>query len=74
MVQITEDTVEQAAIEWFEGLGYTYVAGPEIAPGEPDAERDSLVMLFCNASLEKPSTGLTQLSPVMHRKKPFERY
>ena len=40
-MSITEDTVEQAAIEWFEGLGYTYIAGPEIAPGEPDAERDS---------------------------------
>ena len=40
-MSITEDTVEQAAIEWFEELGYTYIAGPEIAPGEPDAERDS---------------------------------
>ena len=38
---VTEDTVEQAAIEWFEELGYAYLAGPSIAPGEPGAERDS---------------------------------
>jgi type I restriction enzyme R subunit len=38
---VTEDTVEQAAIEWFEELGYAYLAGPGIAPGEPGAERDS---------------------------------
>ena len=38
---VTEDTVEQAAIEWFEELGYAYLAGPSIAPGEPGSERDS---------------------------------
>jgi type I restriction enzyme R subunit len=38
---VTENTVEQAAIEWFEELGYAYLAGPSIAPGEPGAERDS---------------------------------
>ena len=41
MSVVTEDTVEQAAIEWFENLGYAYLAGPTIAPGEPGAERDS---------------------------------
>ena len=40
-MSVTEDTVEQAAIEWFEELGYAYLAGPSIAPGEPGAERDS---------------------------------
>jgi type I restriction enzyme R subunit len=38
---VTENTVEQAAIEWFEDLGYAYLAGPSIAPGESGAERDS---------------------------------
>jgi type I restriction enzyme R subunit len=38
---VTEDTVEQAAIEWFQELGYAYLAGPSIAPGEAGAERDS---------------------------------
>jgi type I restriction enzyme R subunit len=41
VVSVSEDTVEQATIEWFEDLGYAYLAGPGIAPGEPGAERDS---------------------------------
>jgi type I restriction enzyme R subunit len=35
----TESIVEEAALEWFEELGYTVLAGPEIAHGEPKAER-----------------------------------
>jgi len=38
---ITESEVETAALSWFESLGYTILHGPEIAPGEPTAERDS---------------------------------
>jgi type I restriction enzyme, R subunit len=38
---VTEDVVEQAAIEWFQSLGYAHLYGPDIAPGEPAAERDS---------------------------------
>jgi type I restriction enzyme R subunit len=38
---VTEDTVERAAIEWLEGLGYVHLSGLSIAPGEPGAERDS---------------------------------
>ena len=35
-----ESTVEDAALSWFEGLGYTVLHGPNIAPGEPLSERD----------------------------------
>lgn len=38
--KFTESDVEEAALEWLEGLGYTVLHGPEIAAGEPDAERD----------------------------------
>ena len=38
---ITEDTVEQAALEWLADIGFSVVNGSHIAPGEPDAERDS---------------------------------
>lgn len=38
--KFTESVVEEAALEWLEGLGYTILHGPEIAAGEPDAERD----------------------------------
>jgi len=35
----TESVVEEAALAWMEGLGYTVLHGPEIAVGEPTAER-----------------------------------
>src|SRR5688500_15502155 len=37
----TESTVEEAALEWSADLGYAVRHGPEIAPGEPAAERES---------------------------------
>ena len=36
----TESIVEEAALAWFEGLGYAALSGLVIAPGEPEAERD----------------------------------
>src|SRR3989441_947014 len=35
----SESVVEQAALAWLEGLGYAVLHGPEIAAGEPAAER-----------------------------------
>ncbi len=35
----TEDTVEQAALEWLREIGYTVLHGEVIAPGEAAAER-----------------------------------
>ncbi len=39
--QVTESTLEQAELDSFAGLGYEVFYGPEIAPGEPFAERSS---------------------------------
>jgi hypothetical protein len=36
-----EDTVEQAAPGWLREVGYLVLHGPDIAPGEAAAERDS---------------------------------
>lgn len=36
----TESEVESAALAWLESLGYAVLHGPEIAPGEPSAERE----------------------------------
>ncbi|MEI7843731.1 MAG: type I restriction endonuclease, partial [Gallionellaceae bacterium] len=38
---LNESIVEEATLSWFEELGYTIGHGPNIAPGEPTAERDS---------------------------------
>ncbi|MCC7210157.1 MAG: DEAD/DEAH box helicase, partial [Anaerolineae bacterium] len=40
MIPFTESVVEQAALAWLEGAGWSVRNGAEIAPGEPAAERD----------------------------------
>ena len=37
---LTESDVEQAALSWLEGLGWSVAHGPDIAPDTPGAERD----------------------------------
>jgi type I restriction enzyme R subunit len=39
MSAFTESVVEQAALAWFEALGYAIVGGPSLGPGEPGEER-----------------------------------
>ena len=39
MTAFTESVVEDAALAWLEGLGYSVLHGPEIAAGMPAAER-----------------------------------
>ncbi|MFL5329888.1 MAG: type I restriction endonuclease subunit R [Gemmataceae bacterium] len=41
MARFTESIVEEAALDWLEGLGYVVLSGPDIAPGEPAAERET---------------------------------
>ena len=36
---LSESDVEDAALAWFDQLGYAILHGPLIAPGEPEAER-----------------------------------
>ena len=38
---LNESHVENAALEWFGEMGYEVGHGPQLAPGEPAAERDS---------------------------------
>ena len=40
MVKFTESTVEEATLQWLKELGYAVLHGPEIAAGEPAAERN----------------------------------
>ena len=39
-MSLNESIVEDAALEWFGELGYAVGHGPQLAPGEPAAERD----------------------------------
>lgn len=38
-LSVTESHVEQAALEWFSELDWNILHSPDIAPGEPAAER-----------------------------------
>ena len=40
-MSLNESIVEDAALTWFGELGYAVGHGPQLAPGEPAAERDS---------------------------------
>jgi len=40
-MSLNESHVESAALAWFAELGYSVVHGPQLAPGEPAAERGS---------------------------------
>ena len=41
MTTFSESEVEEAALEWLEGLGWAVAHGADIAPGTFDAERDN---------------------------------
>lgn len=38
---LNESTLESAALEWFQDLGYSLVYGPHLASGEPSGERET---------------------------------
>ena len=40
-MSLNESHVEESALSWFQELGYATGHGPHLAPGEPEAERDS---------------------------------
>jgi type I restriction enzyme R subunit len=40
-MSLNESIVEDAALDWFGELGYAVGHGPQLAPGEPAAERQS---------------------------------
>ncbi len=59
-VAFTESVVEEAALAWLRELGYATLFGPEIAPGEPAAERESFAEPFLPARLR---AAIARLNP-----------
>ncbi|HEU4740670.1 MAG TPA: type I restriction endonuclease subunit R [Meiothermus sp.] len=60
MSVFNENTVEQATLEWLRSMGYEYRFGPNIAPGEAQAERESYREVLLMGRLRD---ALTRLSP-----------
>ena len=58
MSGFTEPDVEDAALAWFEELGYAILHGPDIAPEEPGAERDALLPKLMSGEVRVRGNGL----------------
>jgi type I restriction enzyme R subunit len=58
--EFKESVVEQAALAWFESLGYEILSGPTIAPGELFTERTSYGDVVLVKRLRE---GLSQFNP-----------
>lgn len=59
---LNESIVEDAALGWFGGLGYSVEHGPHLAPGEPAAERDSFGETVLAGRLRE---AIRQLNPAI---------
>ncbi len=59
----TESIVEDAALAWLEGLGYAALHGPDIAPGEPFAERDDYAQVVLERRLRQALQRLNPQAP-----------
>jgi type I restriction enzyme, R subunit len=63
VTRITESVVEDAAISWLEDLGYSYLHGSVIAPGEKAEERANHRQVLLN---ERIRTALARINPKLH--------
>ena len=59
---LTEAMVEEAALGWFQELGYAVLPGPQLAPGEPTAERESFGDVVLVGRLRE---AIRQLNPAI---------
>jgi len=61
-MSLTESIVEDAALTWFGELGYAVGHGPQMAPGEPAAERDAFGEAVLVGRLRE---GIRRLNPAI---------
>ncbi len=62
-MSLNESIVEDAALEWFGELGYAVGNGPQLAPGEPLAERDSFGEVLLVGRLREAIRRLNPATP-----------
>ena len=68
-----ESTVEEAALSWFDELGYSVASGPELAPGEAAAERASFGDVVLAKRLRDAIDRLNPKIPADARDEAFRR-
>lgn len=64
MARMTEGVVEEAALEWLSGLGYSVAYGPDIGPDGASKERDSYGDVLLRGRL---TDALARLNPGLER-------
>src|SRR5690349_8715721 len=69
----TESVVEEAALGWLDSLGYTVVHGPEIAPGEPLAERSDYGQVTLDERLRQAIKRLNPKLPAEALEEAFRK-
>ena len=73
MSTFTESVVEEAALEWLADLGYTILHGPDIAPGEPFAEREDYGQVVLAGRLRQALQRLNPAAPPAALDEAFRR-
>ena len=64
---VSESTVEAAALDWLDGLGWRIARGGEIAPGTPGAERNGYGEVVLERRLRKALSRLNGALPAEAR-------
>ncbi|GDY11053.1 DEAD/DEAH box helicase [Planctomycetia bacterium] len=68
-----ESTIEEAALSWFDELGYAVAHGPDLAPGEAAAERDSFADVVLAGRLRDAIDRLNPKIPAEARDEAFRK-
>jgi len=63
-MNFSESIIEQASLAWLKSLGYTILFGPEIAPGEIQAERENYGQVILERRLRQALQRLNPQVPV----------
>ena len=66
-MKIKEENLELLALEWFTNLGFSSIHGPDLAPGEPKAEREDYSQVVLLGRLKQAIARLNPGVPVEGR-------
>ncbi len=73
VTSITEDIVEQSALEWLDAIGYAVLNGLDVAPGEANAERASFHEVVLHDRLRAAIDRLNPAVPADAREDAFRK-
>jgi type I restriction enzyme R subunit len=72
-MSLNESHLEEAALEWLAELGYALGHGPDMAPGEPAAERESFSDVVLKVRLREAIHRLNPAIPVEAREEALRK-